>query len=159
MSKLVYALISSAVVAGAAAGLAGLAERAPEGAAGEALERFVLAPGQMLAERLEDEKAVRALRKRARKGLDKAADAIDDKLEDYELGAAAERFERLTKLCTVASWTAVGFALSLLMTLALGVSSFKTALGLGLKLTLAMLFLQAALVFGGLLVYQRLAGS
>lgn len=161
MSRLVYALISSAVVAGAAAGLAGLAERAPEGAAGEALERFVLAPGQMLAERLEDEKAVRALRKKSkkvRKELDKAADAVEETLEDYDLGGAAERFERMTKLCTIASWAAVGFALSLLLTLALGVSSLKTALSLGLKLTLAMIFLQAALVFGGILVYQRLAG-
>lgn len=168
MSKLIYALVSSGVVTGAAFSLATLAaDYAPKGPAGEALERFVLSPGQMIVERVEDEKLVKRLRKTGRKELEKGKEALDDaadkleeKLEDYELGGAADslrdKAERLTKLYTVASWAAVGFALSLICTLGLGVSSLKTAVSLGVKVSLLMVFLQAALVFGGVLVYQRL---
>ncbi|MEE8424378.1 MAG: hypothetical protein V3S11_01040 [Elusimicrobiota bacterium] len=173
--KLLYALISSSVVAGTSWTMSTVAlDVLPKGALRETAQRYVLAPGSELLELLEDQKSIRKLRKKGRKRikkskkkfdqkLDKAADKLDDVLSEYEIGEEiSDRLsgeaKRLEKLYNVGIWALAGFALCALFTMILGVSSLKTAVALGAKVTLLMIFLQGALVFGGILVVQRLAG-
>ncbi len=146
----------------------------PKGALRETAQRYVLAPGSEVLERLEDQKSVRKLRKKGKKRikkskkkldkrLDKVADKLDDALSEYEFAEKitdrlSDEAKRLEKLYNVGIWALVGFVFCALFTLVLGVSSFKTAVALGAKVTLLMIFLQGALVFGGILVVQRLGG-
>jgi len=136
----------------------------PQGKTRAALERYLIAPGGMLYERLQDRKEVRKIRKAVGKASEKIEDGLDEakeKLEKAGLGAAvekaSERAERLPHYYNIASWAGAGFVVCLLMTLIFGVSSIKSALALGFKVTLGLLFLQAALVFAGILAFQRFA--
>ncbi len=159
-AKLLYALLSSSIVAGTAWTASNVVmDRLPKGKARKVAERFVLAPGQMLMDKLEDRKDFRKLRKKgkkqlkkSRKKIEKAAELLQDSLNIKEVA----EFDRLTRLYNVGAWAIAGFALCLLMTMVMGVSSLKSALALGAKVTLAMIFLQGALVFGGVLIYQSL---
>ena len=137
----------------------------PKGKARSTAERYLIAPGGMLYERLQDRKEVRKIRKAVGKASEKIEDGLDEakeKLEKAGLGAAVEKAseqaERLPHYYNVATWAVAGFGICLLMTLFFGVSSIKSALALGFKVTLTLLFLQAALVFGGILAFQRLSG-
>ena len=137
----------------------------PKGKARSTAERYLIAPGGMLYERLQDRKEVRKIRKAVGKASEKIEDGLDEakeKLEKAGLGAAVEKAseqaERLPHYYNVATWAVAGFGLCLLMTLFFGVSSIKSALALGFKVTLTLLFLQAALVFAGILAFQRLSG-
>ncbi len=173
--KLLYALISSSVVTGASWTMSTVAlDVLPKGAVRETAQRYVLAPGSEVLDRLEDQKSVRKMRKKGKKRIkktkkkldkkiDKVADKLDDVLSEYEIGEEisdrlSDEAERLEKLYNVGIWALAGFAICALFTIVLGVSSLKTALALGAKVTLLMIFLQGALVFGGILVVQRLAG-
>lgn len=129
------------------------------------VERYFIAPGGMLYERLQERKEVRRIRKAVEGTVENVQDKIGEAKETLEkagLGAAvdkaSERAERLPHYYNVAAWAAAGFAVCLLMTLLFGVSSIKSALALGFKVTLALLFLQGALVFAGILAWQRLSG-
>lgn len=120
-------------------------------------QKYLVAPGEMALERLDDQKSVRSLRKKTRqavkkgrKKLDKAADRLDDSLRDSSMGRRAKHYN-------IGIWTLIGFIISFILTLILGVSSAKTALVLGAKVTLAMLFLQISLVLAGILALQRFA--
>ncbi|OIO06626.1 MAG: hypothetical protein AUJ52_11955 [Elusimicrobia bacterium CG1_02_63_36] len=156
MKNLVYSLIASAVVTGSGWTLTSVvAERMPEKA-----RDAILAPGEVLVEKLEDRKDFRKLRKqgkkavtKGRKRLSKAQDELQEKLED---SGVEFDLDRKAKLYNVSVWALVGFGLCALLTLALGVSSFMTAVSLGIKVSLAMLFLQGALVFGGILALQSI---
>ncbi len=113
----------------------------------------VMAPGEMLVEQLEDRKDYRKLRKKSKKAVKTGKKQLSKVQEEFE-----DRFEleRKAELYNVSVWALLGFALCTLLTLALGISSFMTAVSLGFKVTLAMIFLQGALVFGGLLAVQSL---
>jgi len=156
MKNLIYSLIASSVVTGSGWTLTSvIAEHLPEKG-----RDAIMAPGEMLVEKLEDRKDFRKLRKKGKKAvkksqkkLAKAQDKLEDRLEDS--GVELD-LDRKAKLYNVSVWALVGFGLCALLTLALGVSSFMTAVSLGFKVTLAMLFLQGALVFGGILALQSL---
>jgi len=166
LHKLFHALLASSVAAATAAGAsAAVLAWAPQGQVRDSLERCIAAPGGMVYERLQGRKEVRRLGK----SMDKAADRVKDGMEDAkdklgEMGlgravdAASEQAERLPHYYNVAVWAVAGFILCLLMTLVFGVSSFKSALALGFKVTLTLVFLQGALLFGGLLAWQRWGG-
>jgi hypothetical protein len=156
VKNLIYSLIASSVVTGSGWTLTSVvAEKLPDKA-----RDAILAPGEMLVERLEDRKDFRKLRKKSekavkksRKKIEKAQDELQDKLEDSGVDFD---LDRKAKLYNVSAWALVGFGLCALLTLALGVSSFMTAVSLGFKVTLGMLFLQGALVFGGIIAVQSL---
>lgn len=170
--KVLYSLLASTVVAGSAWTMSTVASDViPEGRARAMAEKYVLAPGQVLAKKLSKEKSVKKLRKagkkklkEGRKRLDKAADKLDDRLEELDIdsdvsGAVSDKVRAAAKLYNVCAWGVIGFAACLLLTLAFGISSFKAAVSLGIKVTLAMVFLQGMLVFAGVLVVQRLAAG
>lgn len=164
-ARLLYALLSSSVVTGAGWGLTEGVARLPEGRLREAAERYLLAPGSELLERLEDDKRFRKLAKlgrkrvqKARKEADKAAGALEDRLEELEVERAAERARRVSRWLNIGAWALAGFAVCGVMTLLLGVSTLGSALALGVKVAFFLLFLQAALVFAGVLAFQKLAG-
>lgn len=156
-AQLLYALLSSSIVTGAAwTGSNVVADKLPKKA-----REAVLAPGRTLVDKLEDRKDFRKFRKKAKKKikkgkkqLKKATAELQDKLEDRDL----PELDRLTRLYNVGAWAVAGFAICFLMTLILGVSSLKTALSLGVKVTLGMIFLQATLVLAGVLAFQHLTG-
>ena len=163
-SRILYALVATAVTAGSAGGLSAGVLALPKGPAREAVERFLVAPGEALMERL-DQGALRRLRKKAegkmeegKEKVEEAAEALKEKAEALGAEGAAEQLDRLPHLYNVGAWAGAGFILCLLGTLLFGVSSLKSALALGFKVTLALLFLQGALVFGGVLAYQKLKG-
>jgi len=164
LTKVLYALISSSIAVGTAFTASHVVlDALPKGSVQEAAENFVLAPGELLVEKLEKRKDFKKLRKKGKKQLkkgkkqlEKAADALEDTLGDKIDKRELSRVKKLKKAYNVGSWAVVGFALSLLMTLLLGVSSLKSALALGIKVTLFMIFLQVALVFGGILAFQKL---
>jgi len=143
-------------------------DRIPKGDTRDAVTDFVLAPGRVLADRLDDQKGLRKLRKKGAKKLEEgrekveekvsaAVDKVEEALEDRDL-PGLEGLDRVSRLYNVGIWATAGFVLSFLMTLLLGISSLRSALSLGFKITLAMIFLQATLVFAGFLAYQRIAG-
>lgn len=144
-AHLLRALLSACVVTGAGFGLGRGVELLPDGTARDYAERYALEPGRELAERVGDSRAVRKARKKARKGIEAAAEKAEDALESRGLEA-----DRVAALYTTGAWAAAGFVVCLLLTLALGISSAGSALALGFKVSLAFFFLQAALVFGGL---------
>lgn len=148
-SRLLYALLSTSVaVAASVASSAAILKFVPKGGQREAVERYLVAPGEMLYERLHESGKFRKLEKK----VEKAADEAKERLEEFP------QAERLPHVYNVAAWAAAGFFLCLLMTLFFGISSIKSALALGVKVTLTLAFLQGALVFAGVLVYQRLKG-
>jgi hypothetical protein len=166
--KWVYTLLATTVVTASSAGMSHfMIDALPKGAPRDAAEKFVLAPGQTVLREIEGEKAFKKLRKKTKKSvkkghkaLDKAADKVDDTLDDMDVevrvGGLAKETRKWTKIYNVSIWAVVGFALCSVLTLILGVSSAKTAISLGVKVTAAMIFLQAALVLGGILVFQHL---
>ena len=151
-----YALVASAVVAGSAAAMGAAVERLPSGKWRDAAERYLLAPGHEVYERLDSDPRFKKWRKKAarqveagREKLEEAKESVEEKAE--ALGAPA--------LYNTAAWAVAGFFLCLLGTLVFGVSSLKSAIALGLKATLFMLFLQGALVFAGFLAYRSVKGG
>lgn len=153
--KLLYALLASTVVVGASMAMSAMVLTwVPKGRARDFAEKVLIAPGEVLYERLDGKRKLKQLRKAGEKQL--------EKLEDTKVGAAAldaaDKFERLPHYYNVGAWALTGFILCFLMTLFFGVSSFKSALALGLKVTVTLIFLQGALVFAGVLAYQRLTG-
>ena len=164
MGKLIYSLVAAGVTTSAAAGLSAGVLALPKGPAREAAERFVVAPGEAAMERL-DTKRFRKLRKKAEKTLDKGKEKLEDaserlgeKAADVGAERLAEELENLPHYWNVGVWAGAGFALCFLGTLLFGISSLKSALALGFKVTLFMIFLQGALIFGGLIAYQKLTG-
>lgn len=165
--KLIHSTLAASVSVATAAGTsAAVLAWAPEGKVQETLERFVAAPGGMLYERLQGRKEVRGIAKSVDAAAEKVKDGVDDakeKLEDMGMGKAVDKASdsarRLPHYYNVGVWAVAGFSLCFLMTLFFGVSSFKSALALGFKVTLTLVFLQGALVFGGILAYQRWAGG
>jgi uncharacterized membrane protein YjjP (DUF1212 family) len=146
-ARLLYALLSTSVaVAASVASSAAVLKFVPKGDRREAVERYLVAPGEMIYERLHESKKFRKIEARAQDAADEAKERLSELSED----------ERLPHVYNVASWAVAGFFLCLLMTLFFGVSSIKSALALGMKVTLTLAFLQGALVFAGILVYQRL---
>lgn len=141
--------MASSVVVGASLAANTVVTRLPKGHGRDLAEKYVTAPGQVLYEKLEDNKDFRKWRKKG----DKAVDAARVKIED-----AADRLDLPHKYNTGA-WAVVGFAICFLMTLLLGVSSLRAAISLGIKVTLLMVFLQGALVFAGILAYQKLTAG
>ena len=171
MTKILYALLATTVVTAASATTSALVLTwVPKGQMRDAAEKYLIAPGEVVYRALEDQKDVRKLQKLGQKKLDAAADRLEDVKDDARKALAktavggkldeklSEQAERLPHLYNVGSWAVAGFALSLIMTLLFGISSFKSALALGFKVTLTLIFLQGALVFGGILVYQKMAG-
>lgn len=164
-SKLLYAVASSAVISASSWGVStAVLDHMPKGDFQAVAEKYAVAPGKMILETLEDKKPVKKLRtqskktlKEGKKKLDAAAETLDDALDAYDI-PGAHRAKKMTKIYNVGAWTLIGFVLSLLLTLLLGISSIKTAISLGIKVTVAMFFLQATLVFAGILALQRLAG-
>lgn len=174
-AKLLYALISTSIAAGTSwTASNAVLDRLPKGETRDAVEDFVLAPGRALADKLDDQKGLRKLRKKGAKKLEEGREQVEEKveeavekisetLEDRDLGGlkdlkGLEELDRVSRLYNVGIWAAAGFVLSFLMTLLFGISSLRSALSLGFKVTLAMIFLQATLVFAGFLAYQRIAG-
>ncbi|MFA5138494.1 MAG: hypothetical protein WC728_04610 [Elusimicrobiota bacterium] len=155
-ARLLYALLSASVaVAASVASSAAILKFVPKGDRREAVERYLVAPGEMLYERLHESKRFRKLEERTRDAAEDAKDRIEEAGEGF---SGLPQAERLPHVYNVAAWALAGFFLCLLMTLFFGVSSLKSALALGIKVTLTLAFLQGALVFAGILVYQRLKG-
>lgn len=155
-ARLLYALVASAVVTASAAAIGASVDRIPKGPARETAERYLVAPGHDLYERLESNKDFRRWRKKAEKQVDAGKEKVEEATESLQ--DAADRL-RLPHLYNTAAWAVAGFLLCFLGTLVFGVSSLKSALALGLKATLMMLFLQGALVFAGILAYQSVKAS
>ena len=148
--RLLHAFLAAAVVTGAAFGAGRAVEALPKGRIHDAAERWILEPGRALAERVGDSRAVKKARKKAEKGIERAAEQAVDALESRGFEA-----NRVAALYTTGAWAGIGFVVCLLLTLALGISSVGSALVLGLKVSLAFFFLQAAVVFGGLFLFAR----
>ena len=164
MGRLIYSLIAASVATSTAAGLSAGVLALPDSPVKEAVERFLVAPGEAAMERL-DTKRFRKLRKKADKQLEKgkekleeAAESLSEKAEDAGADGLAEQIERLPHYWNVGVWASAGFALCFLGTVLFGISSLKSALSLGVKVTFFMIFLQGALVFGGILAWQKYAG-
>jgi hypothetical protein len=142
-AKFFYSLVSAVVVGGfSLASSAVILTWVPEGKPRDMAEQYFTASGKAL----ERNKTVRRWRKKADKQLESAQERIEEAAEDL----------KIPHLYNAASWSVVGFVLCFVMTLLFGISSMKSALALGVKASLTLLFLQAALVFGGILAYQRL---
>jgi hypothetical protein len=136
-----HAITAAAVVTAAGAGLSYGSRMLPKGAMRDDAERFVVAPGRMLRERLEDV----GIMKKAEKRVETAEKAV----------AKAERKIGLNDhIAAVGTWAIVGLVFCWIAVLWLGVSSLETALALGFKVTLLMIALQGALVVTGVLAYK-----
>lgn len=164
--RLFYALLASSVVAGTAvAGSYAVTHWVPEGGARDMAERWVAAPGETIYRRLEKNRGLDKLKDAAGEKVEAGARKLDQ-LGDTAAGrdvlkaaaGARGKAKRLMHIYNVGAWAGVGFALCFIMTLIFGVSSIKTALALGLKVTLTLICLQATLVLGGLLLFRKLAG-
>ena len=133
-ASLFYALVATSVAVAVSAGSSALVlSSMPQGGARSLAERYLIAPGGMLYERLQERKQVKKIRKTVKKAAGKIQDGIDEakeKLEEAGLGAAvdkaSEQAERLPHYYNVATWAVAGFAVCLLMTLFFGVSSIKS---------------------------------
>ena len=146
-NRLLYALISTFVVTCVSAGASVIALKWVPKEHREAVERGLIAPGQALYAKLEDQKGFRKLKKKGEKTLEAGKEKFEEAAEDLS--------DRLPHAYNIGAWAVTGFILCLMMTLFFGVSSFKAAVALGLKVTLTLVFLQAALVLGGVLAYQK----
>ena len=139
---LFYALLSAGVVTAAAIGTSyGAAHWLPEGRGHELAERWVTAPGQALYAKLNEHPQIARLNKTVQ-------DKIKDSAIAQDMLKAENETARLMRLYNIGTWTGIGFILCLLLTILLGISSIKSALVLGFKVTLFFVFLQAALVLG-----------
>ena len=162
IGRLFHALLASCVVAGAAAGASyGLTHWIPEGPTHQSLELWATAPGQAVYARL---KTNPAARKKIEAGLDRLEKSgldlkrFQDTLVGVELSKGAAETRRLLHLYNVSAWAGAGFAVCLALTLLFGIESIFDALALGFKVTLAMIFLQGALILGGVLALSKLGG-
>ena len=153
ISRLFHALIAAGVVAGAAAAASyGVTHWVPEGKAHDRMERWLTAGGQALCARLPKnwKKKLSAGRERLQKaGVD------PQKFEDAVLGEmpqASAQTRRLFHLYNIGAWALAGFILCLVLTILFAISSIKSALALGFKVTLTLLFLQGALILTGVVL-------
>jgi hypothetical protein len=140
-----HALTAAAVVTSAGAGLSYGSRSLPKGPLRDDAERFVVAPGRILRERLENVGVMK-----------KAEKKVEDKVETAEKTVAkAERKIGLNDhIAAVGTWALVGLVFCWIAVLWLGISSLETALALGFKVTLFMVALQASLVLTGVLAYK-----
>jgi len=166
IGRLFHSLLATSVVAATAAGASyGVTHWLPQGQAHDMIERWVTAPGQAIYARLEKN---RTTKKGMKEGEDRLSQAGRDlkKYQDSALGRelsqtmtkAQDETQRLMHLYNVGAWAGVGFVVCLVLTLFFGIESIGAALSLGFKVTLALVFLQGALILGGVLVFQKLAG-
>lgn len=147
----------------AAAASYGAAHWLPQGRTQELAERWVTAPGQNLYSRFQGGDQAQKKLEAGQEQLTKAGLDLK-KLQDSPLGRellkakdkAKAEAQRLTRLYNVGAWAGTGFIVCLVLTLLFGVSSIKSALVLGFKVTLTLVFLQGALILGGVLVLQKL---
>jgi hypothetical protein len=145
VKSLFHAIVAAAVVTAAAAGLSAGSRSLPEGPARDAAERFVAAPGKALLDKL-DETGLAKRAAKAEKKAEKEAAKVEDKagLDDH--------------LASVGVWAAAGLVFCWLTVLIMGISSLKTALALGFKVTLFMIALQGALVATGVFAWHAMKG-
>lgn len=143
-AKILAALLATGVVTGAGFGAGRAVDAMPKGAARDAAERWFLEPGRELAERVGDSRALRKARKKMARKVEDAGERAGEALEEAGVADA----DRVAALYTTGAWAGAGFVVCLALGLALGVSSFISAIGLGLKVSLAFFFLQGALVCG-----------
>jgi len=166
IGRLFHALLAASVVTAAAvAGSYGVTHWVPEGRARDLAEGWVTAPGQALYARLD---ADRSGRKKVPAGHQRIAEAGLDlkKLQDSPLGRdllkataqARTEAQRLMHLYNVGAWAGAGFLVCLVLTIFFGVSSIGSALVLGFQVSAAFIFLQGALILGGVLVCRKIAG-
>ena len=148
MKGLFLSIAATAVVVAAGAGLSAGSRSLPKGPARDAAERFVAAPGRAVLDKLE-ETGLKKIEKKAESKLD---------AERGKLEKAADSVGLDVHFASVGSWAVVGFVFCWLAVLALGVSSLKSALALGFKMTLFMIAIQAALVFTGALAWHAVKG-
>jgi hypothetical protein len=162
IGRLLHALLASCVVAGAAAGASyGVTHWIPEGPTRQALELWVTAPGQAVYVRLKKDPAARKKVETGRARLEKAGldlKRFQDSLVGVEMTKGAAETRRLLHLYNVSAWAAAGFAVCLALTLLFGIESIFDALTLGVRVTLALIFLQGALILGGVLALSKLKG-
>lgn len=143
-AKLLYSLVAAAVVGGfSLASSAMILTWVPEGKPRDLAESYLTASGKAL----ERNKTLRRWRKKADKRLESATERVEEAAKDL----------KLPHLYNAAAWSVAGFALCFVMTLLFGLSSIKSAVALGVKASLTLLFLQAALVFAGILAWQKLS--
>ncbi|MDE2293378.1 MAG: hypothetical protein KGL53_14950 [Elusimicrobia bacterium] len=146
-TKLLMAIISASIVTGTGFGLGKAVDYIPKGKARDMARQCVLEPGRALAEKLGDSRAVKKARRDAAKQLENAA----GKLKDAGVSDADRWAERYTE----GAWAGLGFAVCLALALMLGVSSIGSALALGVKVSLAFIFLQGAAVLGLIALLHR----
>ncbi len=145
ISRLFHALLAASVVAGAAAlGSYGVSHWVPEGKTHDRLERWFSAGGKALEARLPQNWKDRL--SAAKERLPQVEDTIVG-----EMPQAAAPAQKLFHLYNIGAWTAAGFILCFVMTVLFAVSSLKSALALGFKVALTLIFLQAALIAAGVL--------
>jgi hypothetical protein len=152
MRSLFHSFAAAAVVTSVAAGLSAGSRSLPKGPLRDAAEKFASAPGRAVLDKLQQSSVVQQAEKKAEKEAEKAAEKAADKAAakvEKEIGVDAH-------VASVGTWAGAGFALCWLAVLALGVSSLKSALALGFKVTLFMIALQAALLFTGVLAWQSI---
>ncbi len=167
-ARLLYSLIAAAVTTGVAGGLSAGVRALPKGPIRDNAEKHLVAPGRAVMDRL-DSKDIRKLRKKAKKQLKKQKERLEEAAEDAELDVddlpvpekareVTDRLNEMAHLYNVSVWAVVGFGFCFLGTLVMGVSSFKSALALGFKVTLLMVFLQGAFVIGAYIAWQGTQG-
>jgi hypothetical protein len=162
IARLFHALIATSIVAGAAlAASYGVTHWMPAGRMQDQAERLLTAPGQAIYAGLESNRAARKMVEAQQKRLAKAGVDLR-KLQDSLLGRDMRKAEaeavRFMHLYNIGVWAGIGFAACLVLTIFFGISSIESALALGFKVTLALIFLQGALILGGVLVLRKLAG-
>lgn len=141
-AKLFYSLLGALVCTAAALAVSGAVQLGTKRDKDlrRLAEKYVLAPGRILADQVEGSR----VRKAAEEGLEKLADTkVAQEVRDTR---AADRLGELAHYYNVGVFTLLGFGLCLLMALLLGVSSMLDAIALGFKVTLTLFFLQAALL-------------
>ncbi len=165
MGTIFHALLATSVVVAAAVGASYAVIRwVPPGSARNAAERWLIAPGEALYARAQEHDVQASIRE-GRQRLARAGIEIR-KLQNTPLGRQANQAatkaeagtRRLLHLYNAGAWAATGFAVCLLLTLIFGVSSIKSALSLGFKVTLFLIVLQATLILGGFLALHKHAG-
>jgi hypothetical protein len=166
IGRLFHTLLAASVVAGAAAAASyGVTHWVPEGRGRQAVERWLTAPGQAVYARLKEDKTARRKVAAGQERLERAGldlKKLQDSLVGAELAKGAAKAEaearRLVHLYNVGAWAGAGFAVCLALALLFGIESIEEALALGFKVTLALVFLQGALILGGVLVLSKLGG-
>jgi hypothetical protein len=158
-SLLFHSLIGACVAVAASSGASALILKyAPKGEARKACEKWIIAPGGVLFEKIQEVPRARSIHKALEKIVDRVEDA-KDRIEESGVGSVLPRPGRLPHYYNAAAWGGAGFAACFLLALFFGVSSIKSALAMGFKVTLALFFLQGALVLAGVLAVRRAAGG